>query len=577
MKTILQKSFALATLSFLCAQPVFAMTLAEAETACKKANGHLVVTRVAPGARYVCKVGEKVVLSGTATPQAAPTPVVPRAGLTGGQRPELLWDKKASTPVTPAQPSMKPLASKITTVPAQVKVDSANAALALEMKNAGRDAPAAAAALKARGASAPEIAQILKSVYDITDPAVIARILKTVGFAAEAVASALKLVYGLGAEFVAGVLRGAGYAAELVAGALKSVYGLGAQAAATILKIAGFTVSEVGKALRDAYYLGAEAAATLLKIAGFTVSEVGKALRDAYRLGAQAAATMLKVAGFTAKQIANALQSIYGLGAEAIRTILGSVGFALHEIQDALSSLAGAIVDAAGDVVDFVTDPFSNDDPVWPGNIPTGTRAWYDTPASIRVTWNDNATGEDRYYVNVNRDNRGWVSYVLPANRTSFVLSGADPKSNYCIDIKAFKHGKGWTNPSRPIVCAAGWPTPWAGQPPAIWFAQSIGGNKLKIGWRDNTRDETGFVLYILSATGNERLQFPANTTEHILIGAVDKQKYCFFVQAYNRYPHNPSYSTLPSNTMCVTHSSEDPRNRANTPGDNVPPSGNRN
>ena len=98
MKTILLKSFALAALSFLCAQPVFAMALAEAETACKKANGQLVVTRVAAGARYVCKVGGKVVLSGTATPQAAPapsqaapTPVVPRVDLTGGKRPELLW------------------------------------------------------------------------------------------------------------------------------------------------------------------------------------------------------------------------------------------------------------------------------------------------------------------------------------------------------------------------------------------------------------------------------------------------------------------------------------------------------
>ena len=304
---------------------------------------------------------------------------------------------------------------------------------------------------------------------------------------------------------------------------------------------------------------------------------VADALKSVYGLGAQATATILKTVGFAANQVAKALQSVYGLGAEAIRTILGGIGFAAREIADALNSIAGAVGDAIGDAANAVEGLFSDKDPVWPGNIPTGTRAWYDTPATIRVTWNDNATGEDRYYVNVNRDNRGWVSYVLYPNSTSFVLSGADPKSNYCIDIKAFKHGKGWTNPSRPIACVAGWPNPWAAQPPAIWFAQSIGGNKLKIGWRDNTRDETGFVLHILSVTGNERLKFPANTTEHILIGAVAKQKYCFFVQAYDRYPHNPSYSTLPSNTMCVTHSSEDPRNRANTPGDSVPRSGSRN
>ena len=528
MKTVLQKSFALAALSFLCAQPVFAMTLAEAETACKKANGQLIVTRVATGARYVCKVGEKVVLSGMATPQAAPTPsqaaptpVVPRAGLIGDKRPELLWDKKAPTPVTPAQPTTKSLAPKVTTVPAQVRVDSANAALAQEMKNAGRDAPAVAAALKARGASAPEIAQILKSVYGITDPAVTGR----------------------------------------------------------ILKAAGFTAPEVAMAFKKVFNLDAQAAFNYLKFLGYSLAQIGNVMKDVYQVGAKAYAFMAKIAGFNPKQVLEALRSAYGLGDEAIRTILGAIGIARREIADAFNSITVPIGDAIGDTADAIAGLFSDDDPVWPGNIPTGTRAWYDTPASIRVTWNDNATGEDRYYVNVNRDNRGWVSYVLPPNRTSFVLSGADPKSNYCIDIKAFKHGKGWTVPSRPIVCVKeSRPNSWAAQPPAIWFAQSIGGNKLKIGWRDNTRDEAGFVLYILSATGiettgSERLTFPANTTEHTLIGAVDKQRYCFFVQAYGRDRRH----TLPSNTMCVTHSSEDPRNRANTPGDNVPPSGNRN
>ena len=221
MKTVLQKSFALAALSFLCAQPVFAMTLAEAEAACKKANGHLVVTRVVAGARYVCKVGEKVVSSGTATPQAAPapsqaapTPVVPRAGLTGGKRPELLWDKKATTPVTPAQPTTKPLTPKITTVvgttPAQVRVDRANAALAQEMKNAGRDAPAVAAALKARGASAPETAQILKKVFNLTDAGANATVLKAAGFSGQQIGDALKKVFGLSAAMVGNHLKALG-------------------------------------------------------------------------------------------------------------------------------------------------------------------------------------------------------------------------------------------------------------------------------------------------------------------------------------------------------------------------------
>ena len=548
MKTILQKSFALAALSFLFAQPVFAMTLAEAETACKKANGQLIVTRVATGARYVCKVGEKVVLSGMATPQAAPTPsqaaptpVVPRAGLIGDKRPELLWDKKAPTPVTPAQPTTKSLAPKVTTVPAQVRVDSANAALAQEMKNAGRDAPAVAAALKARGASAQEIAQILKTVYDITDPAVIARILKTVGFAAEAVASALKSVYGLGAEAAARMLKAAGFTAPQVALALKMVFHLGAEADAQALKAAGFTAPQVALALKTVFNLDAQATFNFLRSLGYNLENMGKAMKDVYQFGAKAFATMLKIAGFDAEEIVGALKSAYGLGKEAIAPILGAIGYLRDEIANAFRPVGDAVKDAH----DYITGT----DPVWPGNIPTGTRAYYDTPASIRVTWNDNATGEDRYYVNVKRDNRGWVSYVLPHNRTSFVVTGVGSNSTYCIDIKAFKHGKGWTNPSRPIVCIMNRQNYWAGQPPVITSMQRLSDDRLKIVWRDNTRDETGFKLYIVSAGGTEGVKLPANQTEYILSGAVaTKQRYCAFVTAFKGRINN---ATAPSNTVC--------------------------
>ncbi len=81
MKYLLQTSFALATLSLMCVQPVFAMTLAEAEANCAKMKGQLTVTRTALGVNYVCRVGGKVVLSGTATTPLATTPVVPRTDL----------------------------------------------------------------------------------------------------------------------------------------------------------------------------------------------------------------------------------------------------------------------------------------------------------------------------------------------------------------------------------------------------------------------------------------------------------------------------------------------------------------
>ena len=202
MRTLLQKLFVLTALLFICIPPVLAMTLAEAKTACKKANGNLVVTKIAIGSRYACLVGEKEAFSGTATPQAAPTPsqaaptpVVPKTDLI-----------KAPTAVTPAPPAVK----APTTVPAQVKAVSSNAALAQEMKNAGRDAKAVATALKARGASAPETAQILKKVFNLTDAGANATVLKAAGFSGQQIGDALKKVFGLSAAMVGNHLKALG-------------------------------------------------------------------------------------------------------------------------------------------------------------------------------------------------------------------------------------------------------------------------------------------------------------------------------------------------------------------------------
>jgi hypothetical protein len=100
MKYLLQKSFALAALSLMCVQPVFAMTLTEAKAKCTSMKG---VFEVYPdGVGYVCKGNSGVLFSSPTavvprsgliigpqstpqtTPQAAPTPVVPRVGLIKG-------------------------------------------------------------------------------------------------------------------------------------------------------------------------------------------------------------------------------------------------------------------------------------------------------------------------------------------------------------------------------------------------------------------------------------------------------------------------------------------------------------
>ena len=117
MKYLLQTSFALATLSLMCVQPVFAMTLAEAEANCAKMKGQLTVTRAAVGVNYVCKVGGKAVLSGTATTPLATTPVVPRTDLTLPSQPGTVTGQPVKPEVAPVKPGVADEKSGLTLWP----------------------------------------------------------------------------------------------------------------------------------------------------------------------------------------------------------------------------------------------------------------------------------------------------------------------------------------------------------------------------------------------------------------------------------------------------------------------------
>ena len=117
MKYIPQKLFALAALSLACVQPVFAMTLAEAEANCAKMKGQLTVTRAAVGVNYVCKVGGKAVLSGTATTPLATTQVVPRTDLTLPSQPGTVTGQPVKPEVAPVKPGVADEKSGLTLWP----------------------------------------------------------------------------------------------------------------------------------------------------------------------------------------------------------------------------------------------------------------------------------------------------------------------------------------------------------------------------------------------------------------------------------------------------------------------------
>ncbi len=128
----------------------------------------------------------------------------------------------------------------------------------------------------------------------------------------------LRQVFGTPEEEAATVLRAAGYAADAVADALKKGCRTAGERVAKLLRNEGFGVIDVARALRTVFGWGAEAVATALQGAGYGASEIASALKEVF--------------GWGADKIADYLQKGLGFGKDVVEGALSAAGFARDEV-----------------------------------------------------------------------------------------------------------------------------------------------------------------------------------------------------------------------------------------------------
>ena len=143
------------------------------------------------------------------------------------------------------------------------------------------------AGMPGRTKSAIEAADLAKALaqsdYAVATATVMTTLLKTAGFGATAVATAVSIAVGATVQAIAIGLIAAGYSVLVTTTALQ-VIGATATVAVSALVAAGVTASAIAVVLRDVYQLGFLAVAKRLKEALFERSEVFQALSNAFAL-----------------------------------------------------------------------------------------------------------------------------------------------------------------------------------------------------------------------------------------------------------------------------------------------------
>ena len=75
--------------------------------------------------------------------------------------------------------------------------------------------------------------------------------------------------------------------------------------------------------------------------------------------------------------------------------------------------------------------------PTAPSNATASTSTVSDPSSQIRVTWVDNASSEDYFYVERSPDQVSWMQFRVSANATSYTDSGLDGDTTYSYRVRA--------------------------------------------------------------------------------------------------------------------------------------------
>jgi hypothetical protein len=81
--------------------------------------------------------------------------------------------------------------------------------------------------------------------------------------------------------------------------------------------------------------------------------------------------------------------------------------------------------------------PSAGSPPSAPTNAVASTSGVSDPATQVRVTWVDNASDEDYFYVERSPDQVSWMQFRVSANATSYTDSGLDGDTTYSYRVRA--------------------------------------------------------------------------------------------------------------------------------------------
>lgn len=152
--------------------------------------------------------------------------------------------------------------------------------------------------------------------------------------------------------------------------------------------------------------------------------------------------------------------------------------------------------------------------------------------SEINLTWQDNSTNEDGFYVYRKTTDHYSIIATMEANATSYNNTGLNPETAYSYKISAYNDigESGFSN----ALCVH---TPAESlEAPSNVMAEAVSYKQINLTWQDNSDDEDTFRINSDFGLGPGNNQFlarvPANTTNYEDCNLQPMREYKYFVMA---------------------------------------------
>lgn len=186
---------------------------------------------------------------------------------------------------------------------------------------------------------------------------------------------------------------------------------------------------------------------------------------------------------------------------------------------------------------------------------PTNLRYTYLSSTKISLDWNDNSDNESGFKIEYKMGDEGewrilaWVS----ANVKSYTVSDLKMQTRYFFRVRAYSFFNNSDALSDELLVSTS--QPFA---PTEISAVSFSSSTVKLKWKDNSDDESGFEIFRKSQFSNvftSIAKVSANTTEYTDTKLGNGQTYTYKIAAYNNFGKTESTSVTAKTIKKVSFS----------------------